>query len=91
MLQVPMLALPDLDKTFVLETNASSFGLGAVLMQDGRPIAYYSHVLDTRAPLKSVYKHELMEIVFAIQKRRPYLLRTTSCSLNRSTESKNFA
>ena len=42
---VPVLKVPDMDKDFLVCTNASKEGLGGVLMQEGRVIAYSSRKL----------------------------------------------
>lgn len=74
MVKLSVLILPDFSEQFEIETDASGFGFGAVLMQKRHPIAYFSHTLSTSDRGKLVYERELMVVVMAVQQWRPYLL-----------------
>ncbi|KAL0534101.1 hypothetical protein IC582_028382 [Cucumis melo] len=74
MSSLPVLALPDFSQPFEIETDASGYSVGAILIQAKRPIAYYSHTLALRDRARPVYERELMVVVLAVQRWRPYLL-----------------
>nr|XP_027086609.1 uncharacterized protein K02A2.6-like [Coffea arabica] len=63
-----VLRLPDFERPFVIETDASNGGIGAVLQQDSHPIAYLSRALSTRNLGLSIYENELMALVLAYKK-----------------------
>ena len=66
---------PDPSKTFVLQTDASDFGVGAVLSQgeDERPIAYYSRKLLDGERRYSVVEKECLAVVLGIKAFNVYL------------------
>ena len=77
----PVLKLPDITKKFVLRTDASVSGVGAVLLQyhDNvpHPIAYASRKLLDRETRYSTIERELLAVLWAIQRFKYYLLGAT--------------
>jgi len=68
-----VLALPNFAKPFVIETDTSETGIGAVLQQDGHPIAYVSKALGSKTQGLSTYEKESLAILLAIDQWKAYL------------------
>jgi len=71
--EAPVLAIPDFSQPFVIETDASELGMGAVLMQNGHPISFLSKSFSSRSRAFSTYEKECLAIIMAIEKWRSYL------------------
>jgi hypothetical protein len=62
-----VLALPDIGKNFMVYCDASHQGLGCVLMQDGRVIAYASRQLKEHENRYPTHDLELAAVVHALK------------------------
>jgi hypothetical protein len=69
----PILALPESGKRFTVFMDASRIGLGCVLMQEGRVIAYGSRQLRKHERNYPTHDLELVAVVFALESWMHYL------------------
>ncbi|WVZ90411.1 hypothetical protein U9M48_036717 [Paspalum notatum var. saurae] len=73
LVSAPVLGLPNFAKSFCIETDASGVGIGAVLLQDGHPLAYISKALSPKHRGLSTYEKEYLAILLGVEQWRCYL------------------
>lgn len=74
LVSAPVLDIPNFSIPFVVETDASKEGIGAVVMQDHHPIAFISRSVGPRWKSLSIYEKKFLALVFAVQKWEQYLM-----------------
>ena len=72
--RAPVLQHFDPNKQLTISTDASSFGMGAVLLQEGHPVAFTSASLTPTQQRYSQLEKELLAVVFACEQFRFYIL-----------------
>jgi hypothetical protein len=69
----PLLQSPNYSKPFTIATDASNIALGAVLSQEGKPVAFLSKTFSDRECNWDIYEKELFAVIYTIRKWEHYL------------------
>ena len=70
----PVLALSDLQESFEIETYASGYAMGEILMQHKKPICYHSKTFSKKIINYPTYDKELYALVQRVNKLKHYLM-----------------
>ncbi|KAJ7982631.1 Retrotransposon protein, putative, Ty3-gypsy subclass [Quillaja saponaria] len=67
MINDPVLALPDISKPFEVQTDASDYALGGVLLQESHPVAYESHKLSQAEMRYTAQEKEMLAVIHCLR------------------------
>ena len=74
MMKDPVLALPDITKPFEVQTDASDFALGGVLLQECHPVTYESRKLSEAEKNYTAQEKEMLAVIHCLRTWRHYIL-----------------
>lgn len=74
LISASVMAYPYFEKPFQIDIDACEIGVGAVLSQEGHPIAHYSKKMSRVRQKASTYAHELWAVTDSVRKWSHYLL-----------------
>lgn len=91
-----VLIMPNFEQPFVVETDASGYGLGAVLILNRHPLDFYSKFLGVQAQHKLIYENDFMVVCLAVKKLinflmgRHFIIRTDQQSIKYTTQQREI-
>lgn len=80
-IQYPVLKFYDINEEVTIQTDASNKGLGAVLTQNGQPVAFTSRTLSPTEQRYATIEKECLAIIFACERFNQYLARKAKISV----------
>ena len=70
----PVLALPDLQRPFEIQMDASDYAMGALLIQHGKPICYHFETFNYAVVNYPTYDKELYALIQSVKKWKHFLM-----------------
>ena len=68
-----MLALPNFKQDFIVKTDRSNAGIGAVLHQEGHPNSLISKTLSSKHQALPIYEREMFALMFVVKKEQYWM------------------